>query len=421
MIPSTAVPLCLECLIIHVGVPQEVAGPSAFIDSPVVFLSPSQGYVAGGSTWELKGVKDPGMVMRPVLSPSGDECGAWLMGVIKKEDRLLGLYHAETACYTPEHRKSVRLAESFDGGKTFQKPANNVVLDAAFPSTPLNIGEGDFGILEYEGTFFLYAMQPIEGQWGTIVAKSKDGISWEKFYDGAFSEPGVGGKATQLGYIGLYPIKYKDNALFFADDPWTKGIRMTIGKIPLGPFTPLADPLMPYDGTELISYNNGVNAKGEKEFTKHFNLFQVLVFDKDFYRKWLVRRDVWWQETLVPQPYNVRLRLARYEKDGEQWSTTGFAEGYGAPQKHLGYLLTRELPATTKLFDCLKNGEHFISKDEKCEGGKKLRILGWAFAQKVKDTVALFSCRGKDRFESTSSTCEGKGKTVRRLGFVLSK
>ena len=326
----------------------------------------------------------------------------------------------------------MRFAQVKDG--LLSRPDPNVVIDPAFPSTPLNIGEGDFGVIRHDGFFFMYLMQSVEGSWGTIVARSKSGGpgTWAKWYEGQFSEPGIGGKATQLGYWGTWPAKYTNDegsfAVLFAEDPWFKGLRVSFGQIPTGPFASLKEPLLPFDNitwhrpapSELHSYSNVVNGRGGKEFSRHTHLFSTIVLPNDgFDRKWLLRRDVWWTMADSPQPYSVRLRLARYEHDGESWATTGFAQGHGAPQKHLGYVLTSDGENRTRLLDCVENKDHFLAED--CGAGRSLRTVGWLFASIQENTRALFSCRGKERFVSLRKDCEKKGKLKGLLGFVLVK
>lgn len=432
---------CLECLILHVGVPQLVAGPSHHFDSPVSFVQLQdrsfRGFVGNGSTWRLEGpsIRNLTFTEKPVIGPERGDCGVWIMHVEKGEtpSNVLGWTHIESGCGTPNHSKRVGFAESFDSGLSFQRPHDDTVLTPSFPSHLQDIGEGDFGIISHDNGLLLYALQAKTGSWRTIVARSEAGKpgTWSKFYEGSFSEPGNKGEATPLNDWALFPIKYtgadQPYVVLFAADPWAKGLRLSVGPLPAGPFESFGEPLLPLDDstwnrpapTELYSYVNAVNDKGKKEFSRHFHLFSSVVLpNESFDRRYLLRRDVWWELTDSPQPFSVRLRLARYRHGNEQWSTTGFPPGYGQPEKHLGYLLTKELPGSVPLFDCVKNKDHFISLSRDCDGGFLLRTLGWTFTKKATDRVGLFSCFGKERFESLSAKCENRGRLLGRLGFI---
>ncbi|MFD8500618.1 LamG domain-containing protein [Amycolatopsis sp. NPDC059657] len=78
----------------------------------------------------------------------------------------------------------------------------------------------------------------------------------------------------------------------------------------------------------------------------------------------------------------------------------------------LGTMLSAEAPGTRRLYTCLiNNTDSFTSMDPACEGFTKLADLGWAYTEQPAGvaTVPLYRCvSGTERFDSNSTTCEGK-------------
>jgi len=219
--------------------------------------------------------------------------------------------------------------------------------------------------------------------------------------------------------------------LFFVD-AWFGGVRTLFGGIPTGPFIDLPDPLVPVEDaswtlpkdTELIGYPSAVTLDGRGQFSEHFVLFSMYVKPKGNFNQHrsLLRRHVWWQYTGTPQPYNVRIRLARYwsAAQGDRWDTTAYPieefieTGYSFV-KDLGELLTREVPGLglIPLYDCWlsSSADHKTSISPSCDSGyTKRRRLGWIFSSPQWNTRPLYKCWdafNTDHFVSESASCEG--------------
>jgi len=135
----------------------------------------------------------------------------------KASDEILAFYHAEdhegvtasTLVGVPAYYASVGLAVSKDGGLTFEKMGQ--VLTSHKPKSPSSpdgaqgVG-GPSVIVDPSGQYlYMYFMDwTREAPWGDIgVARSRveDGGrpgTWFKYYNGGFTEPGLGGRATLI-------------------------------------------------------------------------------------------------------------------------------------------------------------------------------------------------------------------------------
>lgn len=179
---------------------QRVYGPSPrYPDSPVFTLSDKM-YIANGTTYIY------GSLQSPVIGPgaSFDYCGAWLMSAYQDGPIVRGWYHAEAI--TPGvwcALKTIAYAESYDGGLTFVKPNyphNQIITAPPIPNLDFD-DEGDFYVTRNGDYYYLYFLTSRDVRVHLARSKISDGGkpgTWRKWYQGDFSEPGLGGKSDPI-------------------------------------------------------------------------------------------------------------------------------------------------------------------------------------------------------------------------------
>jgi hypothetical protein len=136
--------------------------------------------------------------------------------------------------------------------------------------------------------------------------------------------------------------------------------------------------------------------------------------------------------TGTPQPYNVRLRLARYYNTAatDYWETTALPRtetGFGYAEKDIGELLTRAISGydLVQLDDCYipSWNDHMVGVNGQCGNNAiKLRTLGWVFVYQQPNTKPIYRCFNSsnlDHFISDDLACEGKGSLEWRVGYIL--
>lgn len=207
---------------IEMGDEEYIMGPvNEYIDSPFFTVPIPQGlraFSANGTTYSFSGsdinhLSKEGISIDKGSSGNFDECGAWLASVYKiDEQHWIGWYHAEERCnYTMgKTHKSVAFAESFDAGKSWVKtgyPNNQVLTSDIFFNDTDQDDEGDMNVIRSGEYFYMFFVK----NWTTRIARStvsdlgKPG-TWYKYYNGQFSEPGIGGRSSQssLTNTGTY-------------------------------------------------------------------------------------------------------------------------------------------------------------------------------------------------------------------------
>src|SRR5690606_10948912 len=101
--------------------------------------------------------------------------------------------------------------------------------------------------------------------WQTIVARAPiaDPTDWRKFYEGEWREPGLGGQATAIGFLGPGAgyLRQQGWVATVANDSWFGGVRLSLSQDRVS-FVDLKEPLLTIDGsvwarpadTDLIAY-----------------------------------------------------------------------------------------------------------------------------------------------------------------------
>jgi hypothetical protein len=279
----------------------------------------------------LTSVKTSGGVPVGVLQPAGagttaydaDYAGAGSVLVAANGD-LLMIYHAENHLYGTMHYAgvpfyaSIALARSSDGGMTWTRAGQIITghdpQQASQPAT----GAGALtpsAIAAADG--FLYVMyREIDLQSQTTglalarapIASDAAPGSWQKLYQGAFTEPGLGGSFTALpivldpssendrrqpfvtfdAYLGAYVLAVVGNGgIYLATSrdlvTWAPGQVILPAPVPDGTVTPTTAPynwyptlVSPDQASETTTDQTGYlyYAKGANDGTPHHTMYR---------------------------------------------------------------------------------------------------------------------------------------------------
>lgn len=142
--------------------------------------------------------------------------GMWMIGVEKLNDgRLAGFFHAESHWYPRSTYgylayKSLGVAYSSDSGKTWSAPVQILKHQQDKPATAAWSGLGDACVIynKLKGKFYTY-YAPSSGLAAICMASSSDPTgaagSWQKWYRGSFSQPGIGGAESAISNLSSKP------------------------------------------------------------------------------------------------------------------------------------------------------------------------------------------------------------------------
>jgi hypothetical protein len=111
-------------------------------------------------------------------------------------------------------------------------------------------------------------------------------------------------------------------------------------------------------------------------------------------------------------------------REGDRYTTTG---GVGPAYRfrgNLGFLLNQKLAGTVPLYSCKARGDQFLSRDWRCEGAKRRRLIGFAYSKPPAriPSAAIYRCRRRngERFVSAKPTCwRSSNVNEGRLGYVM--
>jgi len=420
-------PFCAACLRFRVGSPTRIFGPVCCpADSQLVAFPTASGisaYSANGTTLRLIGTSPDTLAFSgdpPVLVPGEggqfDKCGAWLQSVESENGIIRGWYHAESNCNYEigQTHKSVAYVESYDGGLTFIKvggPNNQVLTGSNAPTPGKQTGAGDHAVVRWHDAYWMYFID-WNTPFGTGVAISpvseggKPG-TWKKWYNGAFSEPGLGGVATVIGWFGTAVTHYlpADRLMLPVLDPSFGGIRLRFSSDGIN-FESISEPLLTVneeswvrtqDSGELIAYISIMAPNGERRWSNEFFLTYVYLQPKEgFDRRYLVVRKVEVESLASPVRPQVRVALTRTFSDSKKdhWVTTAMTPADYTTEFVLGYVFTTDHGGMTKLVDCYIEAwdDHMVRAGSCGEGARELRTLGWVYATEQPGTVPLHRC-----------------------------
>lgn len=140
-----------------------------------------------------------------------DNGGSWMMSVFREEaDNFIGFFHAEDHWYPHTSNniawKSLGVTYSGDKGKTWEEGKQIITSPTPKPATPTWGGSGDCSVV----------WDPINERWlcyyqehNILMAVSYDPLgapgTWKKYYQGDFTEDGLGGLHSPLSGLLSVP------------------------------------------------------------------------------------------------------------------------------------------------------------------------------------------------------------------------
>jgi len=460
---------CHECISIRVGLPRVARGPAADIaDNTFSELQlPNgrfRGFDAHGDTRAIDGAQpwDMGgparMVMTPGKPGSNDSCGQWIQHVELTGNTVLAFVHDETACryQAGQTHKSMSLAVSKDYGLTW-KDLGQVITGTDAPTANKNTGEGDCTFVNgHDGYYYAYCGRPRDHAAIALRAPvSNPGPGrWMKFYQGEWSQPGLGGDATNLNLTlskgqslntsAAYWTTTGETILTGNQDSSNKGVYFSSDH---KTFTDLKEPLLVLDPgiwkrpdpSEVVGYAVILDAKtGSNQLSNSWMLtYAYWPPYEGSDKKLLVFRDV--DVTLSDKPVTpqVGVLLARWYNSAlhDRWSTTAAAPPVNGSayklETTLGYVMTVAKAGgkpSVKVEDCVSpwpgHPDHMLETAGACEAGhyQRLRTAGWVYSSPQENSIPLYRCyndQDHSHFASNQQDCEKIGKMERLLGYAL--
>ena len=448
--------ICVECISVRVGPPEVVRGPFPDeLDAAFAAIrlpdGRFRGFSANGATYAVDGetLADMGGPRLAVLEPgpqgSLNDCGSWLTSTARSGAVLYGFVHQERSCDYDVGRtdKSMAIATSADDGLTWTD-LGTVITGTDSPLSDRITGEGDCSLVDgHDGFFYAYCLR--NSDWQTIVARApaQDPVDWRKFHDGEWREPGLGGEATDIGFVGTgagYLVEH-DWVAAVATDPWFNGLRLSLSSDKVS-FVDLNEPLVPIDGagwarpapTDLSAYATLLNpVDGGNTVGDTFVLAHVFVpAGQGFESRYLVQREVTITVAETPPPVQVGVALTRWTLPGSAQTTATSAPLIGdyVEDDLLAYLLTRapDGAASVKLVECLdgatRDARNLLAVDGDCasEGLGLQRSIGWLLVDEYPGTLPVYECVADDgggQLISTRADCEDLGEMRQLLGYGL--
>ena len=448
---------CLECISIRVGPATVVRGPYRDeLDGPFTALrlpdGRFRGFTANGSTyavdgrdaWDMRGDRREVLPGGPPGSQS--DCGRWITTALRDGGIVVGFVHQERICdYNAGNTdKSMAIAVSSDDGLNWTD-LGTVMTGTDSPTPGQTTGEGDCTLVDgHDG--FLYAYCLRASDWQTIVARTplRDLTGWRKYHEGDWRQPGLGGEATAIGFLGPTAGYLEDFGVVAAvtSDKWFEGIRLSVSTDKVT-FTDLREPLLPIDPsswerpdhTALVAYTTIVDPDtGSNSVSGPFLLSYLHVpAGKGFESRYLVHHEVTVARTEEPNAIQTGVALSRWvdPERGIHVSSTGPLTGDRQAYRHdalVAYMLTRapdDLPSV-KLAECASTWpghlDQVLARDGECDGYTWERTAGWLLSEPQPGTVPVYRCTAKaalTHLVSNRADCEGLGETEFLLGYGL--
>lgn len=437
-----------------VGAPEVVGGPACCLyDSPFLGLRSGAGTLGITSNSDTYLVSRGASVSASLPSPvkvgldadadaeSYSHCGKWLNAAFvdaANASVVHGFFHQEWHCdyaaglYT---NKSVGYARSDDGGATFTPAGARTQLIAGNNfSTTHQCGEGDHGVVRLGDWLYLFYVEwdgPSNIHGGTTSGLARSPVaaggapgSWSKWFNGAFDEPGVGGRSDVVWVPGTavyhVPVIAADalvavGVIFSAplSVSWSGGDGSSEAPVEWAPAA--AGPLFNFgasdwnrnaNSSELVGYPSLTGDAGAPDGSLDAGApmwvyFTYLAPGTDFSHRWLVRRPLRVLQAAAPRgapptalaALSVWSNLAR----SRWWATSGpvspatpgnFSLALPGAQALVGYLATSATPAAAGLAaldECQAAGRPGVvalTLAGECgagafAGGAVLRTPGW--------------------------------------------
>lgn len=468
----------------EVGEEEHMIGPvSGYLDGPF-YTIPTQngirGYSSGFETvtfWgaDLESLQIEGVAIKKGGLGNWDECGAWLYSIYKiTEQHWIGWYYGERICRYDEWKYvgSTGFTESFDAGKTWAKPdyPNNQVIsrNRVHDGLENNHGVGNGNVIEYDGYFYMFLFVDADNQIHLARSKVTDlgkPETWYKYYNGSFSEPGLGGKSSPISEkladrivtYNTYLNRFISTAVsglwgftfFFSSDllHWhnlsvDKNWKVFYPHVSYyqdsrvdhyPPHTSGSGYKQAYLYPSLIGLDGSSNVSG-REFYQYY----TKVFDNDdnsLHRNLMRRKIRLYKDR--KEPYYVYLTLIRYDKDNGQKVKVSTevakpSEGFIRKNK-IGYVLPYDEKDFISLYECYVPSfkDYFLTTVdpaqfnwEHCETTsdvfiRRVGYISWKETQFT--TKPIYRCLNEaslDHFISTNENCDGH-KNDYLLGYIF--
>jgi hypothetical protein len=444
-----------------------IRGPAPNIEDFTVIQLPDgrfRGFVAGAITYAIDGDRpwDMGAPARVVLDKGApgtyDDSGQWIHHTEQRGKTVLAFIHNESGDRPGQGLQSTSLAVSTDYGLTW-KSYGQIITSKNAVVTPHKVtGTGSCTAIEGQDQYYYaYCWQngTGHGDGATIVARApvSDPVpaKWRKYYEGQWSQPGLGGDATGLqkgvgGSVARWTTG--DEILLLGHVPRGIGLQFSTDGIN---FTAMREPLMieipgSWHGSrsaEIISYPVLYDQKtGSNQLSSGSWMFFYMYVqpNEGLARRYLVYRPVEVSVSNSPVSPQVGVLLSRWYNPAlhDRWSTTAAVPSANGSDYKLeansGYLMTAPDPKlpTTELEDCLSPpGQplvHILMQKTRqghvCEdhGYQLSRTAGFVYAAPQTGTQPLYSCSSeseRSHFTANSPNCDHLGKHEGLLGYDL--
>ncbi|MHB1086782.1 MAG: peptidoglycan-binding domain-containing protein [Minisyncoccota bacterium] len=478
---TTTDTLCYECLQVRVGRPvimrqavnDELDGQVPHIKLGNgkfrAFSSEFSSYAIDGNyvsdVWSGSRVK----VLSPGPVGSNSQCGRWLNAVVPDpaNNRLIGFVHEErmsNTCTSPYNpHKSMAIAFSYDEGLTWSNPYNpgsptaQIIGGTDAIDDSKVTGEGDCSAVKGRSNdIYLYCLRTSDNAFIVAHASLSDlsPSGWKKYYNGSFSEPGIGGRSDAIpgAAVTVGIVKQMDRVIA-GQYQSVPGGGVTINLSFSKDFTNFTSSVLKagllyfenvswtrpqtYDSSTyvgpFINYTDGTNAVDTGNFGLNYVWYPP---GGDANTKYLVLNDISMTVLSSPPFVQVATELTRSKKQGGRYrSTTGPMSGSDywtwEYEKTLGYVMTgpneTDKP-TNKLEECKSNwtDEYLTDIVGMCDPNwyNHYRTVGWVFQNQETGTQPIYRCWSaslSSHFVSNQADCESKGNMERLLGYVLAQ
>jgi hypothetical protein len=418
-----------------------------------------RGFTAAGTTFAIDGKEPYDMggqattVLKPGPGGSADSCGQWITHVELEGKTLYGWVHDETACDYAKHGQThamMTIGTSTDYGLTW-KILGPIIKGTDPPVPDKETGDScTIAVRGEDGYDYAYCQHNGGHSWDggyTFAARAPASGpgpgKWKKYFNGAWSEPGVDGKSSPIDGLGVAWWNTKGETVGLN---WVKGgTGLTVSADHLH-FTPLlSQPLMliePGDwarknGLELVSYAALIDAHtGLNQLSDHWLLaYMYLNPGENFGKRYLIFRpvDISWSRALDEPPVGEMLTHWYDAAQHDHWTTTAPVPGNWSAYKlvaQLGYMMTApDLKQTSvELEECINKSpghpDRILIQKGVCEtqNYRRLRSAGFIYASSQPNTQPLYRCYSdseKSHFAANEEACNGMGRREALLGYDL--
>ena len=418
-----------------------------------------RGFTAAGTTFAIDGKHPYDMggnaatVLKPGPAGSPDACGQWIDHVELEGKTLYGWVHNETVCDYAKYGQThamMTIASSTDYGLNW-KILGPIIRGTDPPVANKETGDSCMTAMRgQDGYDYAYCLHNGGHSWDggyTFVARAPASDpgpgKWKKYFNGAWSEPGVNGKSSSIegGGVAWWATIGETVGL-----KWVKGgLGLSMSSDWLHFTAVLPQPLLltePGDwsrknGLELVSYGALIDAQtGLNQLGDHWLLtYMWLNPGESFGKRYLVFRpvDISWSRTPGEPQVGEMLTHWYDAAQHDHWATTAPVPGNYAAYKlvaQLGYTMTAPEPkeASVELEECVSkwpgHPDHILIQKGVCEtqGYQRLRSAGFIFSSVRPNTQPLYRCYSdtdKSHFAANKEDCNGMGKREALLGYDL--